>query len=79
MSVTEGSSLWQTSLLHTSPLQVKFVNSCHVVTDFALLFYSVTRVDSDLWSDKRVAQRFVSHGHFLFLLTLDLMFIENSD
>ncbi len=23
---------------HTSPLQDKFVNSCHVVTDFALLF-----------------------------------------
>ena len=62
---------------HTSPLQDKFVNSCHVVTDFALLFYSVTRVDSDLCSDSELVRD--SHGHFLILVTLHLIFIENSD
>ncbi len=56
---------------HTS-LQDKFVNSCHVVTYFALLFYSVTRVDSDLQSESELLKGSYlgSHGHFLILLTL---------
>ena len=52
-----------------------------------MLFYSVTRVDSDLWSDSEFLKDsellkdsyLGSHGHFLILLTLHLMFIENSD